>query len=489
MATARRGGEDLTEQNEANKKLSESEEKYRTIFENSGAGTIMIEGDMKVSMANAEFLRLSEFPLDEIIGRSFTEFLMKDDIPRLMSYHRQRRSNESKAPRNYELNLKTKSGKVKKFSITVSIVPGTTRSIASILDITQRLEAEKTARESERFMNSIFSSIQDGISILDKDLRIIRVNPTMERWYAHSMPLVGKRCHEAYHGKDEPCAVCPTLQTLRTGKVAIEVVPKRGPKAEILGWQELFSFPQINPDTGQMDGVIEYVRDISERKQYEDALKQANEKLNLMGSVTRHDALNQLGVLVGWLSIAMEATQDKGILEHLKKCDEAAKMIQSQLEFTANYQEMGVHGPLWIQAETALGRGVAGLRFGDVTLTHDLKGIELYADPMIDKVFHNLADNALRHGGKLSKIDVWHERPGSELKIVFADDGQGVPKDEKSKIFSHGYGKHTGYGLYMARAILGITGMTIDEIGEPGQGAKFVITVPAQKYRTQAKGR
>jgi PAS domain S-box-containing protein len=447
----------------------------------------MIEGDMKVSMANAEFIRFSEFPLDEIIGRSFTEFVMKEDIPRLMSYHRQRRSNESKVPRNYELNLKTKSGKVKKFSITVSIVPGTAKSIASLLDITQRLEAEKSARESERFMKSIFSSIQDGISILDKDLRIIKVNPTMERWYAHSMPLVGKRCHEAYHGKNEPCAICPTLQTLRTGKVSIEVVPRRGPKAEILGWQELFSFPQINPDTGQMDGVIEYVRDISERKQYEDALKQANEKLNLMGSVTRHDALNQLGVLVGWLSIAMEATQDRSVLGHLKKCDEAAKLMQSQLEFTANYQEMGVHGPVWIQAETALGRGVAGLRFGDVTLTHDLKGIELYADPMIDKVFRNLADNSIRHGGKLTKIEVGYERSDKDLKIVFSDDGQGIPKEEKAKIFSHGYGKHTGYGLYMAQAILSITGMRLEEVGEPGVGAKFVITVPSQKFRTQVK--
>ncbi len=477
----------MGEQNEANKKLLEGEEKYRTVFENSGAGTIMIEGDMKVSMANAEFLRLSEFALNEIIGRSFTDFLMKEDVPRLISYHRQRRLNESRVPRNYELDLRTKSGKVKKFSVTVSMIPGTSKSIASILDITQRLEAEKAARDSERFMDSIFRSIQDGISILDKDLRIVRVNPTMERWYAYSMPLVGKKCHEAYHGKDEPCAVCPTLQTLRTGKVAIEVVPKRGPGSEVLGWQELFSFPQINPDTGQMDGVIEYVRDISERKQYEDALKQANEKLNLMGSVTRHDALNQLGVLVGWLSIAMEATHDKEVLEHLKKCDEAAKMIRSQLEFTANYQEMGVHGPVWIAVETALSRGVAGLRFGDVTLTQDLKGIEVYADPMIDKVFRNLVDNSLRHGSKLSKIEVWHERPGTELKIVFADDGLGVPREEKSKIFSHGYGKHTGYGLYMARAILGITGISIEEIGEPGQGAKFVVTVPANKFRMQTK--
>jgi PAS domain S-box-containing protein len=471
----------------AEQELIESEKRYKTVFENTGAGTIVVENDMTVSMANTEFRRVSEYSLEEILGRKFTDFIPRDEVPRLASYHRQRRKDQIAVPKIYELRLLTKSGSPKVFQVTVSLVPGTTKSIVSLLDITERLQAEKVAKDAKRFMDSVFSSIQDGISILDKDLRIVQVNAAMERWYAHSMPLIGKKCHEAYHGKSQPCAVCPTLQTLRTGKVAVETVPKRGPGFEILGWQELFSFPQIDPVSGEMEGVIEYVRDISERKHYEDALKQANEKLNLMGSVTRHDALNQLGVLSGWLSIAMDSTEDKDMHEYLKKCNDAANMIRLQLEFTADYQEMGIRGPIWIAVETAFGRGIAGLRFGDVTATLDLKGIEIYTDPMIDKVFHNLADNSLRHGGKLSKIDVWTERSGEELRIVFTDDGQGIPKSEKAKIFSHGYGKHTGYGLYMARAILGITNITIDESGEPGEGAKFVITVPPQKFRVKSQ--
>jgi PAS domain S-box-containing protein len=472
----------------AEQELVESEKRYKTVFENTGAGMIVVENDLTVSLMNAEFSRVSEYSVEEILGRKFTDFVPREEIPRLASYHRQRRKDQTAIPKNYELRLITKSGRHKVFQVIVSLVPGTTKSIVSLLDVTERLEAEKVARDAERFMDSVFSSIQDGISILDKDLRIVKVNAAMERWYSRSMPLVGKKCHEAYHGKDEPCAICPTLQTLRTGKVAVEVVPKRGgPNFDIIGYQELFSFPQMNPVSGEMDGVIEYVRDISERRQYEDALKQANEKLNLMGSVTRHDALNQLGVLYGWLSIAMDSTDNKDMREYLKKCSDAANMIRLQLEFTADYQEMGIRGPIWIAVETAFSRGIAGIRFGEVVVTHDLKEIEIYTDPMVDKVFHNLAENSIRHGGKVAKIDVWTERSGEELRIVFSDDGQGIPKSEKAKVFSHGYGKHTGYGLYMARAILGITNITIDESGEPGEGAKFVITVPPQKFRTKSK--
>ena len=468
--------------------FSESEERYKAIFENTGAGTMIIENDMTVSLANAKFEELSGYSRKEIVGRKWTEFVSKEELPRLATYHRQRRKDESHAPRTYDVELRDRHGNLRMFNVTVSIIPGTTKSVASFIDITERIRAEKVARESERFMNSVFSSIQDGISILDKELNVVKVNATMERWYAHNMPIVGRKCHEAYHGKDKPCAVCPTLQTLRTGKVAVEIVPMIGPGGEIRGWQELFSFPQINPVSGEMEGVIEYVRNISERKHYEDALKQANEKLNLMGSVTRHDALNQLGVLVGWLSIAMDTTDNKDVLGYLKKCDAAANTIRSQLEFTADYQEMGIRGPIWIAADAALNRGIAGFRFGEVTLTHDLKGVEIYADPMIDRVFHNLADNSLRHGGKLRKIDVRYEMSGEELRIVFSDDGEGVPKDEKDKIFSHSHGKHTGYGLFIVRSILGITGMTIEETGEPGQGARFVITVPPQKSRIRDRG-
>ncbi len=155
-------------------------------------------------------------------------------------------------------------------------------TIAAITDISERKQAEEELNERERFLSSIFSSIQDGISVLDKDLTIIRVNPTMERWYSHAMPLTGKRCYEAYHSISSPCQVCPTLQTLHTGQMAHEVVPRRGPGGSITGWLDLYSFPLLDATTGEIRGIIEYVRDISERKRSEERLQFEKERFEML---------------------------------------------------------------------------------------------------------------------------------------------------------------------------------------------------------------
>jgi len=102
---------------------------------------------------------------------------------------------------------------------------------------------------------------------------------------------------------------------------------------------------------------------------------------------------------------------------------------------------------------------------------------------MIVKVFYNLMDNAVRYGGKITTIRFSVEERDEDLVIVCEDDGDGVPADEKEKIFERGFGKNTGLGLFLAREILDITGITISESGEPGTGARFEMTVPEGSYR------
>ena len=144
--------------------------------------------------------------------------------------------------------------------------------------LAERKRNEESIRQNEHFLKSIFSSIQDGISVLGTDMTIIRVNPTMEKWYAHVMPLVGKKCFEAYHGRSTHCEKCPTIESLNTGKAAYEVVPKRGPTGEVVGWIDLYSYPMFDTVTGQMTGIIEYVRDITEKKKAEADLKESQER-------------------------------------------------------------------------------------------------------------------------------------------------------------------------------------------------------------------
>ncbi len=155
------------------------------------------------------------------------------------------------------------------------LLPALKRELARARQRAAGRQAIDALAENEHFKESVFSSILDGISVLDKNFVILCVNPAMEKWYAHAMPLAGKKCYEAYHGRDVPCDVCPSRETLETGTAARETVPRIGPGGVRAGWLDLYSFPLVEKRTGRLTGVIEYVRDITEHKRVVDALRES----------------------------------------------------------------------------------------------------------------------------------------------------------------------------------------------------------------------
>jgi PAS domain S-box-containing protein len=152
--------------------------------------------------------------------------------------------------------------------------------VAFMRDVTERIQAERALRESEFFLKSVLESVQEGISILNPDLTIRHVNPIMADWYRERLPLVGNRCHEAYHGRSAPCDGCPALRCLRTGRVERTEVP--GIPGSELEWLELFTYPMVHPDTGEITGIVEFVRDITARKRNEVALRESEARFRAM---------------------------------------------------------------------------------------------------------------------------------------------------------------------------------------------------------------
>ncbi|WP_236610491.1 PAS domain S-box protein [Methanosphaerula palustris] len=243
----------------------------------------------------------------------------------------------------------------------------------------------------------------------------------------------------------------------------------------------------ISDNARSISGVVIVLRDITERKQAENALILVLEKLkkiNLLSSITRHDILNQLTVLKGYLELAETLEHDQDIVMYLKEMQEITDVIDEQISFMKDYEEMGVREPVWHDVAAGIRRSIASLPMRNVRTVIDMHGVEVFADPLFEKVFYNLIDNALRYGGEnLTIIRFMATESGAGILLVCEDDGSGISPDDKKNLFMKGFGKHTGLGLFLVREILSITGITITENGGSGQGARFEIIVPQEAYR------
>lgn len=220
--------------------------------------------------------------------------------------------------------------------------------------------------------------------------------------------------------------------------------------------------------------------EIQERKRAEDTLSLANKKLNLLSAITRHDILNSLTALKGYLRFIKDDHPD---ITYLDQCYEFANMIESNIMFTRVYDEIGINRPSWQNLFKLIETAISEFSDSNLAFHVDTEQIHVYADPLFAKVLNTLIDNTRRHAETATRVTI-RTKTGESLVIVFEDNGVGIPVGEKEKIFNRGYGKNTGLGLFISRDILAITGIAIRETGEPGVGARFEIEVPPDSWRS-----
>ncbi len=135
--------DDITERRRVEEKLKDSENWYRTIFETTGAATMVLEEDMTISLINREFVKHFGYSREEIENkRKWSEFVAPEDVDKMVEYHHQRRVDASLPPRNYEFRFITKGGESRDIFLTVDLIPGTRTSIASLVDITELKKAQ-----------------------------------------------------------------------------------------------------------------------------------------------------------------------------------------------------------------------------------------------------------------------------------------------------------------------------------------------------------
>lgn len=232
----------------------------------------------------------------------------------------------------------------------------------------------------------------------------------------------------------------------------------------------------------------ELIYENSERKRVEIALEGANNKLQLMATITRHDLLNQLTSLQGYLEIAYADREEnpENAWAFIKKAMKIVGQTVETVRFTDEYQHIGIKSPSWQGIRYLVENSLKHTSLNQIRLDIDIpSGILIYADPLIEKVFANLIHNSVKYGKKNTFIRFYIENRDNTFFLICDDDGVGIPVEEKEMVFTFQYGKNTGLGLFLSREILSITGITISETGCPGTGARFEICCPADSIRME----
>jgi PAS domain S-box-containing protein len=247
-------------------------------------------------------------------------------------------------------------------------------------------------------------------------------------------------------------------------------------------WCEEKSFLRLDL-SGKPVGIYGILHDVTDRKRVEDAIEIANKKLNLMNQITRHDILNIITGLLGCVDMAKatRSPDEKDLL--LNEIRDLTQVIQRHITFTREYQEVGINLPQWQNVNDLINKAVRNFTASGILFDSQFETTEIYADPLLEKVFYNLVDNAIRYGSTLTKISVYPNISDKGFSLVFEDDGIGVENGQKREIFKRGVGKNTGMGLFLTAEILAITGITIEENGIYGKGARFEIRIPHGSWR------
>lgn len=347
--------------------------------------------------------------------------------------------------------------------------------------------------DSKLFMLAVEMSY-DGIVIGDAAGNITYVNESILRMLGSNdkNDIIGKHVLDFTADFDKQRATERSIESIKTGQGwtgQFTVLTSKGEKLPI----ELTATP-IKDENGVVIGFIDIIRDIRERAQTEENLKEAhhklelaNEKLLVVGGLVRHDIANKISIL----NMNAYLARKKGSLEHLL---EATAMVSAQINrtlgFSKDYEMLGKEELSYVNVGRVFNEVLARFPGLDLQVVNDCGGLDVLADSLLSELFYNLIDNTLKYGKTTRQIRLSYNQCKDHLKLIYEDDGAGIPDDMKQKLFTKGFGKGSGLGLYLIKKTLEVYGWQIQETGTEGKNAslrlRFRKTITG--YQTSRKG-
>jgi PAS domain S-box-containing protein len=458
-------------------KLQESEDRFHFVISHLPGSIWAVDTHLVFILFQGNFLAMIGLTQDQVIGKDLDEFFRTTDFHHTVIEAHNKALNGETVAYSMEYQGIFLESVVAPIFTGKDIVSGV---VGIAFDVTEIQQAREKLLVSERKYKNLYCYAQVGLYEIGlADGGIMACNQRFCELFGFSS-VEGALGRDIFPSYIEPAVWDTIKKKIREeGSIRDYVVRFKNLITQEIFWGELSA--RIDPELDIAEGSIV---DITDRIQMEDALRRSNEKLNLLSSITRHDINNQLFAMQGYLGLLQEEVTDPVLRDHIIQVADATGRISEMIRFTKMYENIGVYAPTWQFVHLLVDSTAREFSNKDLFVENLVpSGLSIYADSLISKVFYNLIENSIRYGDESTEVRVYLKEYSQDRVIICEDNGKGISIDEKEKIFRRGYGKNTGFGLFLAREILAITGITIKETGEPGRGARFEITVPEGKWR------
>ena len=321
-------------------------------------------------------------------------------------------------------------------------------------------------------LNSIADLMQDGTIMMNKEGQIIYLNTVASCLSQRDVGFpLGRQIEEVF----------PSIKAaIGDSKEGLMMIEMMSPAGQSLRLEARVSTVR----SGSKEcGRLVILRDLSSLRRSEEALETLNQKLNVLYGVTRHDILNRTSAINGYGQLLKENRNSGRSEEYLRKMLDSTVAIEHIINFTKDYEKVGVTSPEWQDVAKVYMQAKVLCAEQGIEYIVETGRIEIYADPMLQRLFYILLDNSYKHGSNVSRISLNMTENEQECLIVYEDNGIGIRTEDKVVIFQKGFGIGSGLGLYLGAQILAITGIGMRECGIPSKGARFEIVVPKGMWR------
>ena len=489
-------------------RIDASKETYKTIFDNTGTATIIVEEDTTISLVNEQFEVLFGYSKEEIEWKkSWTEFIVEEDLERMKKLHYSRRKDPKSTLRKYEFRLTDKKGDIRDIFIVIDLIPGTKKSVASLLDITERKKMEEKLKDSEEKYRYLFDNAQVGLYWSKiSDGEFIECNDTFAKLFGYDTREECLANYNAIEHYIDPNARSELIEEIRVNKEVknYEINVTRRDGAPI--WLSLST--RMFEKENRFEGAA---IDITERKNAEEKLKESEEKYReaynraeFYKDLFAHDTNNILQIILSGIEISQLILDNPEELDNLKI---NVQIIKEQVirgaELVSNVRKLsqleGTKQSLKkIEVFNVLKNSILLIKksYKDKNLNIRIDSVDenlfVKANVFLEDIFENLLINAIKHNRNViikTTVRVSREQQYgiNYVKMEFMDNGIGVADSMKDIIFKRGYNEEKsalgmGLGLSLVREIIKIYNGKIwveNRVkGDRSKGSNFVFLIP-----------